>query len=129
MKLKEYKKLNNRRYSPKEVLAHLIVSSDNIISKDIEHLQNSLEEVFLQNYNNKGILENVKLELLEKITNYWSLTLNQAMCYGHIIFNNIIFEDKKITPEEVTDMFIYVMRLYSPNNAEEFVNLKVNKEG
>ena len=83
----------------------------------------------MQNYNNKGILENVKLELLEKITNYWSLTLNQAMCYGHIIFNNIIFENKKITPEEVTDMFIYVMRLYSPNNAEEFVNLKVNKEG
>lgn len=130
MELKEYKELKNRRYSPKEVLAHLIMSSDNVVDKNIEGLQNSLEQVFIQNVNNKNILENVDVKLLEKIINYWNLTLNQALSYGYVVFSNLLFEEKKFTPEQITDMFVYVMRLYSPDNSEEFVNkkIKMNKE-
>lgn len=124
MELKEYKEINNRRYSPKEALAHFIISAENVNNKDIESLQGSLEQIFMQNLGNKNILEKIDIKLFEKIINYWSLTLNQAMSYGYIIFSNLIFEDKKFTPEQITDMFGYVMRLYSPDNAEEFVRNK-----
>lgn len=124
MKFKEYKEIKNRRYSPKEVLAHLVIIADNIVSKNLESLTNSLEQVFIDNINNKNILEKLELNVLEKITNYWSLTLNQAMSYGYIVFNNLIFEEKEFTQEKIADMFVYVMRLYSPDNAEEFVKNK-----
>lgn len=121
MEFKEYKEIKNIRYSPKEVLAHLVVSSGNVANKNMEDLINSLEKVFVENINKKDILEKLEISLLEKITNYWSLTLNQAISYGYIVFNNLMFEEKEFTPEKITDMFVYAMRLYSPDNAERFV--------
>lgn len=128
MKFKEYKEIKNRRYSPKEVLAHLVISSENIVNKNVESLTNSLEQVFIENISNQNILEKLELNVLEKITNYWSLTLNQAMSYGYIVFNNLIFEEKEFTQEKIADMFVYAMRLYSPDNAEDFVKSKLMTE-
>ena len=37
-----------------------------------------------------------------------------------------MFENKEISEDEITDMFVYVMKLYSPDNAVEFVKTKFN---
>ena len=50
--------------------------------------------------------------------------MEQVIAYSYIVFNNIIFEEKPLTEEKITDMFVYVMRLYSPDNAVEFVEQK-----
>ncbi len=86
----------------------------------------SLENTFIKNINNRTILEKVDITLLKKIENYWSLSIGQAMAYGMIVFFNLGFENKEFTEKEITDMFVYVMKLYSPDNAVEFVRTKFN---
>ena len=126
MELNEYKQIKNRRYSPKEVLAHLVVSAGNITNKNFESLIVALEQEFIKNVANNKILEKISIKSLEKIKNYWSLSIGQAIAYGNIVFYNLMFENKEISEDEITDMFVYVMKLYSPDNAVEFVKTKFN---
>ena len=127
MELNEYKQIKNRRYSPKEVLAHFIISNGDVINKEFKSMVASLENTFIKNINNKTILEKVDIDLLKKIENYWSLSIGQAIAYGMIVFHNLSFENKEFNEKEITDMFVYVMRLYSPSNAVEFVREKFKK--
>ena len=126
MELNEYKQIKNRRYSPKEVLAHLVVSAGNITNKNFESLIVALDHEFIKNVANNKILEKISIKSLEKIKNYWSLSIGQAIAYGNIVFYNLMFENKEISEDEITDMFVYVMKLYSPDNAVEFVKTKFN---
>lgn len=127
MELNEYKQIKNKRYSPKEVLAHFIISNGDVVNKEFKSMVASLENTFIKNINNKTILEKVDITLLKKIENYWSLSIGQAMAYGMIMFYNLGFENKEFNEKEITDMFVYVMRLYSPSNAVEFVREKFKK--
>lgn len=127
MELNEYKQIKNKRYSPKEVLAHFIISNGDVVNKEFKSMVASLENTFIKNINNKTILEKVDITLLKKIENYWSLSIGQAMAYGMIVFYNLGFENKEFNEKEITDMFVYVMRLYSPSNAVEFVREKFKK--
>lgn len=124
MELKDYKEIKNRRYTPKEVLAHFIISNEDLAKKEFKSKVASLENTFIKNINNKNILEKISIKSLEKIINYWSLSIGQAMAYGKIVFYNLEFENKEFNEKEITDMFVYVMRLYSPDNAVEFVERK-----
>ena len=126
MELNEYKQIKNMRYSPKEVLAHFIISNGDVVNKEFKSMVASLENTFIKNINNRTILEKVDITLLKKIENYWSLSIGQAMAYGMIVFFNLGFENKEFTEKEITDMFVYVMKLYSPDNAVEFVRTKFN---
>ena len=126
MELNEYKQIKNKRYSPKEVLAHFIISNGDVVNKEFNSMVSSLENTFIKNINNKTILEKVDITLLKKIENYWSLSIGQAMAYGMIVFFNLGFENKEFTEKEITDMFVYVMKLYSPDNAVEFARTKFN---
>lgn len=128
MNLEDYKELKNKRYSPKETLAYFIVSSNNVIDKSLGVLINSLEQELFNRNKESNILEKIDATYYEKIINYWSLSMEQVLSYAYIVFNNLLFENKEIVDENITDMFIYVMRLYSPNNAEEFVITKYNKK-
>ena len=78
----------------------------------------------MENINNRAILENANVKSLEKIKNYWSLSIGQAVAYGYIVFSNLKFEEKDFKEKEITDMFVYEMQLYSPDNAVEFVERK-----
>ena len=126
MELNDYKKIKNKRYSPKEVLAHFIISNGDIVSKEFKSMVASLENTFIKNINNKNILEKVSTKSLEKIINYWSLSIGQAIAYGMIVFYNLGFENKEFNEKEITNMFVYVMRFYSPDNAVGFVVRKKN---
>lgn len=63
---------------------------------------------------------------LEEIKNYWSLSLGQVVAYAYIIYNNLTFTEREITNEEILSEFVYTMRIYSPDNAIEFVNNQIN---
>ena len=124
MEFNEYKQISSKRYSPKEVLAHLIVASKKVIGENGKDLIEKLTSVFMENINNRVILENANVKSLEKIKNYWSLSIGQAVAYGYIVFSNLKFEEKDFKENEITDMYVYEMQLYSPDNAVEFVERK-----
>ena len=80
--------------------------------------------MFIKNIKNKDVLENVNIKSLEKIKNYWGLSIGQAIAYGYIVFSNLNFENKSLTEDEITNMFVFEMQIYSPDNAVEFIERK-----
>ena len=124
MELKECGKIKNNKYSPKETLAYLVISTNNTNENDINNLINLLKEKLVNDMNINSLIDKIKTTSIEKVINYWSLSIEQVIAYGYIVFNNLLFEEKTFTEEKITDMFVYVMRLYSPDNAVEFVERK-----
>lgn len=126
MELKEFEKIKNSRYSPKEALAFLVISNKNTKENNIDSLMNLLKEELVKNINRSNLIDRIKITSIEKIINYWSLSIEQVIAYGYIVFNNLLFEEKPFTEEKITDMFVYVMRLYSPDNAVEFMKKRMS---
>lgn len=124
MEFNEYNEIKNKVYSPKEVLAHLLIASKEVIGENGKNLIDKLTSVFIKNIKNKDVLENVNIKSLEKIKNYWGLSIGQAIVYGYIVFSNLNFENKSLTEDEITNMFVFEMQIYSPDNAVEFVERK-----
>lgn len=124
MEFNEYNEIKNKVYSPKEVLAHFLIASKEVIGESGKNLIDKLTSVFIKNIKNKDVLENVNIKSLEKIKNYWGLSIGQAIAYGYIVFSNLNFENKSLTEDEITNMFVFEMQIYSPDNAVEFVERK-----
>lgn len=124
MEFNEYNEIKNKVYSPKEVLAHFLIASKEVIGESEKNLIDKLTSVFIKNIKNKDVLENVNIKSLEKIKNYWGLSIGQAIAYGYIVFSNLNFENKSLTEDEITNMFVFEMQIYSPDNAVEFVERK-----
>ena len=124
-KFEDLIKIENKRYSPKEALAYFVVSSKNVMNRQLESHINALKEELLKQ-NNMQVIEQINLESLEKVINYWSLSVKDVIAYAYIVFNNLLFEDKEISEIEITDLFVYLMRIYSPDNARDFVEKKFN---
>ena len=126
MELNEYKQIKNRRYSPKEVVANFVAGAKSFIGVTDKNLISKIGEQFVKNFNNKNILECLSINSLEKITNYWSVSIEQAISYGFIVFSNLSFENKEFSENEIVEMFVYVMKVYSPDNAVEFAERKLS---
>lgn len=127
MKLNEFEKIKNMKYSPKEALAYFIITIKYSQEKNVDSLVATLKEELVENTNRSNLIDRIKWTSIQRITNYWSLSIEQVIAYGYVVFNSLIFEEKNFTEEQVTDMFIYVMRLYSPDNAVEFATNKLKK--
>lgn len=127
MELSEFEKLKNMKYSPKEALAYFIITTKYSQEKNTNDLVTTLKEELVRNTNKNNLIDRIKWTSIQRITNYWSLSIEQVIAYGYIVFNSLVFEEKNFTEGQVTDMFIYVMRLYSPDNAVEFVTNKLKK--
>ena len=127
MKLNEFEKIKNMKYSPKEALAYFIITIKYSQEKNVDSLVATLKEELVENPNTSNLIDRIKWTSIQRITNYWSLSIEQVIAYGYVVFNSLIFEEKNFTEEQVTDMFIYVMRLYSPDNAVEFATNKLKK--
>lgn len=127
MELSEFEKIKNMKYSPKEALAYFVITNKYSQEKNINSLITMLKEELVGNTNRSNLVDRIKWTSIQRITNYWSLSIEQVIAYGYIVFTSLIFEEKDFTEEQVTDMFIYIMRLYSPDNAVEFVTNKLKK--
>lgn len=127
MNMKTVEEIIKRKYTPKEALAYFVISANKTTDTNVDKLVDALIKELIQNNDRKKLMDKLKLDTIEKIINYWNLSMEQVIAYSHIVFNNIIFEEKPLTEEKITDMFVYVMRLYSPDNAVEFVNNKITK--
>lgn len=123
---------NKNRYSPKENLGLLIIANQNTDFKEMDNLILSLEQVLLQKKSKSEILENIDMDLISQIENYWELTKSQVIAYGYLVFNHFKIATEELTSENITKNFIYQMRLYSPDNAVEFAqrnfNMKLEEE-
>lgn len=124
MNMKKFNEIIKRKYAPKEALAYFVISANKSADVNADKLVDTLINELIQNNNRKELMDKLKLDSIEKIINYWILSMEQVIAYSYIVFNNIIFEEKPLTEEKITDMFVYVMRLYSPDNAVEFVEQK-----
>ncbi len=124
MNMKKFNEIIKRKYAPKEALAYFVISANKSADVNADKLVDTLINELIQNNNRKELMDKLKLDSIEKIINYWILSMEQVIAYSYIVFNNIIFEEKQLTEEKITDMFVYVMRLYSPDNAVEFVEQK-----
>lgn len=127
MNMKKVEEIIKRKYTPKEALAYLVVSASKSTDVNVDKLVDTLINELIQNNNRKDLMDKLKLESIEKIINYWNLSIEQVIAYSYIVFNNIIFEEKPLTEEKIADMFVYVMKLYSPDNAVEFADNKIAK--
>ena len=125
MILEEYKKIKNKKYSPKELLAYLIISIKNTKEINLNKLLKSFEKQLLENLNNKDIYNKIDSKLLYEIKNYWDLSTKEILAYAYIVFYILTFEEKELTEKQILITFIYVMRLYSPGNALDFVKSKL----
>ena len=128
MKIEKIKKIMNKKYSPTEALGYyLSILDSNIEDCSMEEIVALLEQQLLKTESSIEIMEKINIEALHKIINYWSMTIEQVIDYGFIVFNNIIQNSKTINDEVVTDTFIFIMRLYSPDNAVSYTNQKFRK--
>ena len=118
--------MNNKKYTPKETLALILTATNNVSLKEFNKLVSYLEEELSKNKSKSEILENINLELLMQIENYWELKESQVIAYGYLVFNHFKISCEAITEENITKNFIYQMRFYSPDNAVEFVERNFN---
>lgn len=126
-KIEDLKKIENKKYSVKQALAYYIVSFNKVEEKEFENLMKKLIETLIDMPDENKVLEQVNTELLVKIENYWTLTLDQVTAYGCIVFHKLAFVKQQFSENEILQEFIYAMRLYSPNNAEDLVDKILKK--
>lgn len=126
-KIEELKNIENKKYSVKQALAYYIVSFNEVKEKEFESLMKKLIETLIDIPDANKVLEQINTELLVKIENYWTLTLDQVTAYGCIVFHKLAFVKQQFSENEILQEFIYAMRLYSPNNAEDLVDKILKK--
>lgn len=126
-KIEELKNIENKKYSVKQALAYYIVSFNEVKDKEFECLMKKLIETLIDIPDANKVLEQINTELLVKIENYWTLTLDQVTAYGCIVFHKLAFVKQQFSEIEILQEFIYAMRLYSPNNAEDLVDKILKK--
>lgn len=119
---------NIRKYSPKENLAIVIIAYRRIRNKEFDEFTKSLESVLNDEFSKEELLSKIDYHYISKIENYWQLTNTQVLSYGYIIANHFRVSKEEITIDTITDTFIYNMKLYSPDNAVDFVKRNFNAD-
>lgn len=117
---------NKNRYTPKETLGLLLLANENASFKEMDNLILSLEYILLQKKTKSEILEKVDTELLSQIENYWELKKSQVIAYGYLVFNHFRISNEELNAKNITKTYIEKMKLYSPDNAVEFVKRNFN---
>ena len=90
-KIEKLKNIENKKYSVKQALAYYIVSFNEVKEKEFESLMKKLIETLIDIPDANKVLEQINTELLVKIENYWTLTLDQVTAYGCIVFHKLAF--------------------------------------
>ena len=120
--MKKINTLENKKYSVKQAISYYIISYRNAEKKtDFKSIMSELLMTMLEIPEQNEVLKQVNPTVLEKINMYWSLDINQVVSYAYIIFRDLTLTNQTVSERIIVSECEYVMRLYSPNNAEEFV--------
>lgn len=121
--MKKIDKIENKRYSVKQAISYYIVAFRNTEKKTrFKSIMSELLIDLLEIPQQDKILEKISPNILEQIKVYWSLDIDQVVSYAYIVFYNLTYTRQEFTEKDIVSECKYVMQLYSPNNAEEFVN-------
>lgn len=119
-KRENIKELEKARYSPKEALVYFTLGYFNTKSNDVDKIvKNVVEQMMI--VNKTKVLEKFNSRLLCYILNSWQLSFTEVIAYAYIVFSNLKTINRPINMLHIVNEFNVVMRLYSPSNAEEFV--------
>lgn len=123
-KKEEINKLMNKKYTVKQAVAYFIESYVNVEEKlNFKKIMNKLILTLIQ-IDEKGIVETIKVP---EIDYYWTITVEQLISYAYIIFEKLTNTKRKIDIRDIIEEFKSTIKLYSPNNAEEYVNRELEK--
>ena len=117
-------KLLNEIYSAKQMVSYFIIGF-----KDTEN-KNEFEEIMknvttaIVNIDKNKLLNLVDSVFIEEIDLYWNLTVEQMLSYAYIVFNNLMRANRIIEIKDIVSQFLVVAKLYSPDNAVEYVRKK-----
>lgn len=127
-KIEDLKKIENKKYSVKQALAYYIVSFNKVKEKEFESIIKNLIETLIDMPDENKVLEQIDTDLLAEVENYWTLTVDQVVSYAYIMFYNLTFAGQSFIDKDILGEFIFIMRLYSPNSAEEFVERQMERK-
>ena len=75
-------------------------------------------------YLKNKLVDLVDVEFIEKIDLYWSLNIEQILSYAYIVFKNLMKSNRTIELKDIVSEFLVVAKLYSPDNAVEYIKRK-----
>ena len=98
---------------------------------DKENFNKILENIIttIIKVNKNKILDKIDVKLIENIEIYWNLTIEQVLCYGYIVFEYLMNSTQKISIKDIVNEFNIISKIYSPDNAIEYVNKKQKRIG
>lgn len=124
MEEKILEKLLHERYSVKQMIGYFIIGFKETENKDkFEEIINNVTTVVVNIDKNK-LVDLVNAEVIEKIDLYWNLTVEQMLSYSYIVFTNLMKFNRNIELKDIASEFLVVAKLYSPDNAVEYVRNK-----
>lgn len=124
MEEKILEKLLHERYSVKQMIGYFIIGFKETENKDkFEEIINNVTTVVVNIDKNK-LVDLVNTEVIEKVDLYWNLTVEQMLSYAYIVFTNLMKFNRNIELKDITSEFLVVAKLYSPDNAVEYVRNK-----
>ena len=124
MEEKILEKLLYERYSVKQMVGYFIIGFKETENKDkFEEIMNNVTTVIVNIDKNK-LVDLVDVEFIEKIDLYWSLNIEQILSYSYIVFKNLMKSNRTIELKDIVSEFLVVAKLYSPDNAVEYIKRK-----
>ncbi len=122
MKKSEIEKLTNKRYTIKQAIAYFIETYVNVEDKlNFKEIMNKLI-LNLIKIDEKEIMEKIEVTDVEY---FWSINVEQLISYAYIIFEKITNTKQEVEIRNIIEELKNAIKLYSPNNAEEFVENKM----
>ena len=129
-----WKGIKNGRKNIREIITRKIFCKTNdrlfiIGFKETEN-KDKFEEIInnvttvVVNIDKNKLVDLVNTEVIEKVDLYWNLTVEQMLSYAYIVFTNLMKFNRNIELKDITSEFLVVAKLYSPDNAVEYVRNK-----
>lgn len=117
-------KLLHERYSVKQMISYFIIGFKDTENKDkFDEIMNNVTTIIVNIDKNK-LVDLVDIEFIEKIDLYWNLNIEQILSYSYIVFKNLMKSNRTIELKDIVSEFLVVAKLYSPDNAVEYVEKK-----
>lgn len=120
-------KLLTQRYSVKQMIGYFILGYENTNNKDnFSEILNNITSTLIK-IDKKRLVDMIDSKFIESIDLYWSLNAEQVLCYAYLVFKYLIKSKRHIEIQNIISEFMTVSKIYSPDNAVEYIKEKMKK--